>query len=404
MSIRFRLAATLLAVPALFAADRADQQPRVVEEIVAKVNSDIITRGELAKQRAEVEAELRQPQNQANAALQAGADKKVTDMLRDQIDQLLLVQKGKELNINVDAEINRRVAEIQSQSKISDPEKFHDWLREQSGASFEDFKLQMKNQFLTQRVLSEEVWRNITIPRVELEKYYNDHKADFVREEIVMLRELLVSTGDNSPERLAAAEKKAKSLTDRARKGEKFGDLARQNSDAVTAAQDGELGSFKRGQLRKEIDEVVFVHEKGYITDPIKTPNGFVIFRLDERYAPGLAAFEEVQNEINSILAEPRGVPKVREYLTKLRTSAFLQVKTGFIDTGAAPGKDTSWQDPAQLRPETTTKEAVAANRRKRLLKVIPYGRAGKASPEDKAPATPAVTPVSATPVRIPGQ
>ena len=142
MSIRFRLAATLLAVPALFAADRADQQPRVVEEIVAKVNSDIITRGELAKQRAEVEAELRQPQNQANAALKAGADKKVTDMLRDQIDQLLLVQKGKELNINVDAEINRRVAEIQSQSKISDPEKFHDWLREQSGASFEDFKLQ----------------------------------------------------------------------------------------------------------------------------------------------------------------------------------------------------------------------------------------------------------------------
>lgn len=402
MSIRFWLA-TLIAAPVLFAADRVEQTPRVVEEIVAKVNSDIITRGELAKQRAEIEAELQQ-QRQGAAPSQAAVDKRLSDLLRDQIDQLLLVQKGKELNINVESEINRRVAEIQSQSKISDPEKFHDWLREQSGVSYEDFRLQTKNQLVTQRVLSEEVWRNITIPRAEQEKYYNDHKADFVREEIVMLRELLVSTGDNSADRLAAAEKKAKSLTDRARKGEKFGDLARQNSDAATAAQDGELGSFKRGQLRKEIDDVVFVHDKGYVTDPIKTPNGFAIFRVEERYSPGLAAFEEVQNEINSILAEPRGTPRVREFLTKLRTNAFLQVKPGFVDSGAAPGKDTTWQDPAQLRPETTTKEAVTANRRKRLLKIIPYGRAGKTLPEEKAAAAPAVAPVPTTRVKIPGQ
>ena len=400
MCIRFWLAAALVTAPALFAADRVDPQVRVVEEIVAKVNSDIITRGELAKQRAEAESELQQ-QKLTGAPLKEAADKKAADSLRDQIDQLLLVQKGKELNINVDTEVNRRIADIQSQSKVSDPEKFHDWLREQSGVSFEDFKLQMKNQYLTQRVLSEEVWRNIIIPRADQEKYYNDHKADFVREEIVMLREMLVATGDNTPARVAAAEKKAKGLVDRARKGEKFGDLARQNSDAPTAAADGELGSFKRGQLRKEIDDVVFVHDKGYVTDPIKTPNGFVILRVEERYAAGQAAFDEVQTEINSIMAEPRGVPKVREFLTKLRTNAFLQIKPGYIDSGAAPSKDTTWQDPAQLRPETTTKEAVTANRRKRLLKVIPYGRPGKATAVTSTPAAPAIAPVSSSPVAV---
>jgi peptidyl-prolyl cis-trans isomerase SurA len=399
MCSRLALGIAFAAATVAMAADRVDPQVRVVEEIVAKVNSDIITRGELTKQRAEIQAELQQ-QGLGGPALQDAASKRAADSLRDQIDQLLLVQKGKELNINVDTEVNRKIADIQSQSKVADPEKFHEWLREQTGGeSFEDFKLQMKNQFLTQRVLSEEVWRNITIPRAELEKYYNEHKQDFVRQEVVLLREILVSTGDNSPDKVASAEKKAKALTDRARKGEKFSDLARQNSDAPTAANDGELGSFKRGQLRKEIEDVVFTHDKGYITDAVKTPNGFEILRVEERYAPGQASFEEVQNEINSIMAEPRGAPRVREYLTKLRTNAFLQIKDSYVDSGAAPGKDTTWKDPAQLRPETTTKEAVSANKRKKLLHVIPYGHVGK---KDDSPAPPpAVTPVPATPAPV---
>jgi peptidyl-prolyl cis-trans isomerase SurA len=393
--------ATLLYVPELGAADRPDPQTRVVEEIVAKVNSEIITRGELAKQRLAIEAELQQ-QGLSGPALQDAANKRAADALRDQIDQLLLVQKGKELNINVDADVNRRIAEIQSQTpgKISDPDKFHEWLREQTGESFEDFKLAMKNQLLTQRVISEEVYRNVVIPKTEIEKYYNEHKTEFVRQEMVQLREILVSVGDGSPDKVAAAEKKAKALVDRARKGEKFTDLARQNSDAPTAASDGELGAFKRGDLAKEIDDVVFKQAKGYVTDPIRRPAGFEIYRVEEHYAAGQASLDEVQNEINAKLIEPRVGPKVREYLTQLRQNAFLQIKPGVADSGAAPGKDTTWQDPAQLRPETTTKETVAARGHKKLLHVIPYGHVGKE--KDTSPAAPpTVTPVPQTPAPV---
>lgn len=397
------MAGVCFASTVLVAADRPEPQIHVVEEIVAKVNSDIITRGELARQREEMKVELQQQQGLTGEALDAAAAKKAADSLRDQIDELLLVEKGKDLNINVDTEVNRRIADIQSTSKIADTEKFHDWIKEQSGETFEDFKLRLHNQFLTQRVLSEEVWRNINIPRAEMEKYYDEHKKDFIRQEVVSLREILVSTGDNSPEKVAAAEKKAKSLADRARKGEKFTDLARQNSDAATAASDGELGSFKRGQLRKEIEAVVFAHDKGYVTDPIKTPAGFEVLRVEEHYAAGQASFDEVQNEINSILAEPKGQPKVRDYLTQLRTNAFLQIKPGYIDSGAAPGKDTSWRDASQLRPETTTKEAVVAAKRKKLLHVIPYGRTGGTQASSPAP-PPAVTPVPSTPVPVPPQ
>jgi parvulin-like peptidyl-prolyl isomerase len=376
---------------------------RVVEEIVAKVNSDIVTRGELAKQRLELEAGLRQ-QGLVGDALQSAINARISDTLRDQIDQLLLVQKGKELNINVDSEVNKRIADIQSESKIADPEKFHDWVREGTGETFEDFKLQMHNQFLTQRVLSEEVWRNITIPRAEMQKYYDEHKKDFIREDMVLLRDILVSTGDNSSDKVAAAEKKARSLADRARKGEKFGDLARQNSDGPTATNDGELGSFKKGQLRKEVEDVVFTHDKGYVTDPIKTPAGWQIYRVEERYAAGQAGFDEVESQINSLMAEPRGGAKVREYLTQLRSNAFLQIKAGYIDSGAATGKDTTWKDPTQLRPETTTREAVAASKRKKLLKVIPYGHVGGQSPDVSPAPPPTVTPVPSTPVPVPPQ
>jgi parvulin-like peptidyl-prolyl isomerase len=247
-------------------------------------------------------------------------------------------------------------------------------------------------------VISEEVYRNINIPKADVDKYYDSHKPEFIRQEMVSLSEILVGVGDGSPAKVAAAEKKAKSLVDRAKKGEKFSDLARQYSDAATATSDGELGNFKRGDLAKDIDDIVFKQPKGYITDPIRRPAGFEIYRIQEHYAAGQASIDEVQNEIMNKLMEPLVKPKLRAYLTQLRQNAFLEIKPGFVDSSAAPGKDTSWQDPAQLKPETTTREAVAAQGHKKFLHVIPYGHVG--SQKDTSPAAPpTVSPVPATPV-----
>jgi parvulin-like peptidyl-prolyl isomerase len=387
------------AVSLVRAAERTpDTPPVVVEEIVAKVNGDIITRGELEQQREMLRAKLEQ-QGVIGDQLNQEVNKEAADGLREKIDSLLLVQKGKELNINVDADVNRRIAGIQSESKIADPEKFHEWIHQQTGQTFEDLKQQYHDGILTQRVIGEEVYRNVVIPRPELEDYYNKHKAEFVRQEIVSLRDILVSTGDNSPAKVAAAEKKAKDLVDRARKGgEKFSDLARQYSDGPTAAQDGELGSFKRGELAAAIENVVFKQNKGYVTDPIRTPAGFEIIRVEEHYQAGQETFDEAQQEIQSKLAEQRVAPKVREYLTQLRQNAFLEIKPGFVDSGAAPGKDTSWRDALQLKPETTTKAAVENQRRfKKFMHVVPYGRTGV---KDTSATTPTTAPVPQTPVQ----
>jgi len=345
---------------------------RVVEEIVAKVNSDIITRGELENTRRTLEAELRK-QGLTGEALEKALKEQANDALRDQIDQLLLVQHGKDLNINVDAEVTKRVAAIQVDSKIADPDKFHDYIRQATQMPFEDFRQKLKEQILTQRVIGQEVMSRINVPHTEVEKYYEDHKKDFVRQEQVFLREILISTEGKTPDQVTQADKRAKDLVARARKGEKFGELARQYSDAETKENFGELPAYKRGQLNKSIEDVVFKEKKGYVTDPIRLPNGFLILKIEERHEAGQAPLSDVENEIMEKISMPQMQPKVRELLTKLREDAFLQIRPGYMDSGASPGKDTAWQDPAQLKPETTTKEEVAAHHhRKRLLWVVP--------------------------------
>lgn len=345
----------------------------VIEQIVAKVNGDIITRGEIERTRRQLEADMKQ-RGATPAQIQETMLERAKNILRERIDQLLLVQKGKELDIKVDPEVTKYIADLQLRSKIADPEKFQAYIKEQTGMSFEDFKSETKNGILTQRVIGQEVQSRISVSRAEVEKYYNEHKDEFVREDRVFLREILISTEGKDAAGAAAAEKKAKDIVTRARKGEKFYELAQTNSDnAASAQQGGDIGSFTRGQLRKDIEDVMFKAEKSYVTDPMKQANGFLILRLEETHKKGLASLEEVDNEIRERLYRPLFDPKIREYLTKLRTDAFLEIREGFVDTGAAPGKDTRWQDPATLRPEQVTKEEVATKlRHKKLLWTVP--------------------------------
>jgi parvulin-like peptidyl-prolyl isomerase len=370
---------------------------RIVEEIAAKVNGDIITRGELEQQRKEFEQGLK-GQGLTGPKLQEALREKSASALMDQIDQLLLVQKAKDLTINVDPEVTRELAQMQVQAKITDPDKFREYIREGTGMTYEDYRDRMKRQYLAQRVIWQEVGRSVNITEPEAQKYYEEHKAEFVRKQQVFLSLILISTEGKTPEQVTAAETKAKEVVARARRGDKFSELVREFSDDQESAKNGgSLPPFEPGMQEKAIDEIVFKQSKGYITDPIKLPNGYAILRIDERHEAGQASFEEVKSEIQERMARPRMEPKIREFLTKLRMNAFLEIKEGYVDSGAAPGKDTRWHDVAQLKPQTTTKEEVAArvkNRKKVWFVPIP-GTSRKMSPAAEVPA-PAPSPAPA--------
>lgn len=360
------------AIPIFALTVSAADKPDVVEEIIAKVNGDIVTRTDLEHSRRSLEEELKKRKVEGKEA-QDALDQRQQNFLRDRIDNLLLIQKGGQLSINVDTEVSKYMADLMLQYKISDQDKFSELVRDQIGMRFEDFKLEVKNGMLTQQVLSREVGGKIAIPREEVSKYYEEHKKEFEREERVFLREILVAADPKDPQSWPAAEKKAKALVERARRGEKFDGLARDNSDAVTKTSGGDLGGWKKGELKKDIEALVWDHERGYVTDAIKGDSGYLILKVMAHHQAGTALLEEVENEIMGRLYSPRFEPKVREYLTQLRTEAFLEIKEGWVDSAAAPDKDTSWTDPAKLVPETVTKEEVAARPgRKRLLWLVP--------------------------------
>ena len=350
----------------------ADIPPSVIEEIVAKVNAEIVTRGDLLRARKDVEEAMR-TQGAPAITLEANVQEKEHDILRDRIDRILLTSKAKDLNINVDSELTKYLADLQRESKLADPEKFQDYVRQQVGMPYEDFKSETKNTMLTQRVIRQEVSGKMKIDKAAQQKYYEEHKGEFLREDKVYLREILVSNAGKDAAGIAASEKKAKDLASRARKGERFPEMARDNSDAITARNYGELGGFKKGELSKTIEDQIWEKPRGFVTDPMKVDAGFLIIKVDEHQKAGQAEMSEVENEITEKLLAPQLTPEVRIFLTKLRQDAFLQIKAGYVDSGAAPGKDTSWSDPATLKPETVTKaEVVTKARRKKLLWVVP--------------------------------
>lgn len=379
------LIAACLAALAILAADVA-----TVEEIVAKVNGDIITRGEIERTRRQIEQDLRARagKNLVAAQVTQAITERSQHILRDRIDNLLLVNRGKELNINVDGEVTKYIADLMRQTKEVDPEKFAAMVREQTGMSFEDWKSETRNQLITQRVVRQEATKTMSVKKEEAMKFYEENKAAFMREEQIFLREILLVTEGKKDAEKAAITKKAADLVARARKGERFAELARDNSEAESAQAMGDIGGIKKGMMDAKIESLVWEQPKGYVTDPIPVARGLLILKVEEKFKAGQAAFEEVEGEITNRLYEQKMGPVMREYLTKLRQDAFLEIREGWIDTAAAPGKSTKWTDPAQLKPETITKaELEAQPRRKKLLWMVPI-------PGTKtAPKTAAATP-----------
>jgi peptidyl-prolyl cis-trans isomerase SurA len=203
------------------------------------------------------------------------------------------------------------------------------------------------------------------------------------------LRELLVAATR------ADAEKRAKDLAERAKRGERFTDLVRDNSDAMTAKEEGELPPYEKGMLSTNLENMLWDKDKGFVTEPIKLDNGWLILRVEEHTRPGQATFEEIEARLSDQLAAPQMEKSIRKYLTDARLTAFLEIREGYIDTGAAPGKDTTWTDPAQLKPETISKDELVNYRKRKLLFVpIPFTKkamkpevASAAAPAAAAPA-----------------
>ena len=293
---------------------------KVVEEIIARVNNEIITKSEYDKSLAQIEEETRQDCQGKCTPDQLAAElegrKKTT--LRDLIDQSLLAQRGKDLGISVETEVVKQLDQIRIQNKLASMDELEKAVSSQ-GLNWEDFKNSIRNRMLTQRVVSQEVGSHINIGEADSQKYYDEHKSEFVRPEQVALSEIIINTEGKKDSELPDLKKKAETALKRVKDGEDFGEIAKRLSDGTTKDQGGYIGTFKRGELAKQLEDVVFKMKRRELTEVIETKQGYLIFQALEHYDEGQQAFDKVKDEIKEHLYNQKLEPAVREYLKTLR-------------------------------------------------------------------------------------
>ena len=324
--------------PAPAAAAPATPKPsnstgKVVEEIIARVNNEIITGSELQRARASAEEDAQQEcQNRCTPEqLKADVEERQKNALRDLIDQSLLVQRAKDMGVSVEPEVIKRLDQIRVQNKLDSMEALEKAVSSQ-GLNWEDFRNNIRNGLLTQRVIGSEVGSHITVGREEVEKYYNEHKKDYVRPEQVALRSIEVSTAGKNAGEIPDLKKKAETALKRVKDGEDFGEIAKRFSDGTTKSQGGFLGLYKRGELSKELEDVVFKMKKNELTDVIETKQNFLILQVMEHYDEGEQSLAKVENEITDKLYSEKMEPALREYLKTLREQSYVVIKPGYQD------------------------------------------------------------------------
>src|SRR5437588_11967633 len=311
---------------------------KTVEEIIARVNNEIITLSEYqkAKETAVDDAKQECQGRCTPEQLQTDIADRQKNTLRELIDQSLLVQRGKDMGLNVEADVIKQLDQIRIQNKLDSMEALEKAVTSE-GINWEDFKNNIRNHILTQKVISSEVGSHISIGEDEVKKYYEAHKSELVRPEAVALREIEGSTQGKSPDELPGLKKKAETALKRVQDGEDFGEIAKRYSDSSTKDQGGLLGVYKRGELAKELEDKVFNMKRNELTDVLETKQGYLILQVLEHYDEGQQPLDKVRNEITDKLYTARLEPAMREYLKTLREQSYVIIKPGYQDV-AGPG------------------------------------------------------------------
>jgi len=341
----------------------------VVEEIIARINNSIISLSDLKRSQEQLASES----GRQDPDTPPDAQPKQQDLLRDLIDSRLLAQKADELGISADTDVIKRLDELRKQMHAESMEDLEKAAAAQ-GVSFEEFKHNLKESILTQKVIQQEVGAHINVTQQGIQEYYNQHKSEMQRPEQVRLSEILISTqppaakpGQPQPstdELVAQAKAKADGLYEQLQKGAKFSELASANSSGPTAAQGGDLEYFKRGTLSKQLEDQVFALKAGQFTEPIRTNQGWVILKVTEHTSEGIPPIKEVEPQIQERLYMSKMQPALREYLTKLRENAYIDIKPGYVDTGASPN---------ETKPVFTTAVSTDTKQQKKKKKYVVF-------------------------------
>ena len=317
-------------------APAAPGRSAIIEKVLVRVNGEIFTQSELTQRQVDVLRESRQGQAAlTDDRLQAELAKITPLILVDVVDDLLLVQRGREMGVKFTEEsFNRALENIKKDNNLNDTQ-----LKEalsQQGMTIEQLRQNLERAELRRAVQQREIGPSMTITQEEQRQYYASHRAQFMTPETVTLRQLLITVptrpGDASqtPDPIAegAAKVRIGDLRAKALAGADFAQLVRENSDvdAAARANGGLAGPVKVEDLNPLLKGLLSL-KPGEITEPIRTPGGYQILKLEARTVPELRPFDTVRTEVENSIRNQRLEPETEKMLSRLRTGAVIEWK-----------------------------------------------------------------------------
>ncbi len=323
----------------------------VIEQVLVKVNGEILTKTDV--EQLQVTAMRATNPNittadlQNDVALRKMLDQVTPRVIVNAIDELLLVQRGRELGLKMsDEQFNGILANIRKENKLDTEEKFQAALK-QEGLSIPGLRKAFEKQMLINRVQQQDVFSRISISEEESRAYFDAHQAEFLTNESVTLRELFVraaptvaAEGPSATQAaMAAARAKIDAIRLRVLK-EDFGTVAGEVSDAASKANGGLIGPLGVDELNPDIQKVLGTLKVGQVSEPLDAGNGFRLLKLDVRVPKKQATFEEARDAIAEKVFQQRRAGEVLKYLERLRAQAIIEWKSASLkaafDAGVA--------------------------------------------------------------------
>jgi parvulin-like peptidyl-prolyl isomerase len=311
----------------------------IIEQVLVKVNGEIFTKSDLEQRQV---ATIRQ-QNRNFRPEDAKADEQLQKMLAeitpqvvaDAIDELLLLQRGKELGYALsDEQFAQIVGNIRKENRLENEEQFLAALK-QEGLTLPELRRSIERQMIINRVQQQDVMEKISVTEAETTAYYNAHRNEFTTPAAVTLREILVAVPEKGPGGQAGvnvgleeeAKIKAEAIRHRITAGEDVAALAASSSDAPSKANGGLIGPVNPDEMSPQLQAVVKSLKVGETSQPVRTQRGYQIIKLESRSEQVVPPLEQVRNQVSDRVFREKGRPEMVKYLKKLRDQAIIEWK-----------------------------------------------------------------------------
>ncbi len=299
---------------------------QLLDRIIAVVNEEAITQSELDFFLKPLYEQYKNQygQTQLMEVLAEARQKLMSQLIEDR----LVFQEAKEQKIAIsEEEIEGEMSQFKKRFKTE--QELEDGLRK-DGLTLNDVRERLQRQAMVRRLQDMEIRSKIVVSPMEIQKYFEDHPAEFSNQESLKIRSITLKKSEEAREKGLTDERaknKALELRHRILSGEDFGDLAKQYSEDTNAKSEGLSQWVEKGEMIPAIDEIIFNMKIGEISQMIETPMGYHLFRVEKKRAGQAKTLDAARDKIHAKLFQDKARKRFQEWMLELKRHAYISVR-----------------------------------------------------------------------------